>query len=228
MAIQHLQDNPRADFLSCVEESFRDVLTRRLRIIRLPKGRALLEKDFPSTNIFLVQSGSAQVVIYSSEGREVWVNTAEPGDLIGEIAVLDGEPRSASVVALSELVVASISATDFLDCLTNSPAASMWISRRLAKVVRYLTEQVYELSALNVQARIQRELLRLARKGDMIDSRIEIRPAPSHAEMASRIGTHREAVTRELRTLSQQRIISHGRRRLAILDIERLKRMAAL
>jgi CRP/FNR family transcriptional regulator, cyclic AMP receptor protein len=226
MAIQHLQGNGHAEFLSCVEEPFRGVLARRVRIIRLPKGRALLEKDSPSANVFLVRSGSARVVIYSSVGREVWVNTAEPGDLIGEIAALDGEPRSASVVALSELVVATISAADFLDCLTNSPAASLWISRRLAKVVRYLTEQVYELSTLNVQTRIQRELLRLARKGDTIDNRVEIRPAPTHAEMASRIGTHREAVTRELQALSQQRIISHGRRSFAILDVERLQRMA--
>ena len=89
-----------------------------------------------------------------------------------------------------------------------------------------LTEQVFELSALNVQTRIHCELLRLAQKGKPCSGGIEVRPAPTHAELASRIGTHREAVTREMKVLSEEKIIRHGRRSLMIIDLARLEQGA--
>lgn len=213
------------DFLGSLTEPVRSAVLRRVRTIRLAKGRTLVEKDSSSTDVFLLREGTAQVVLYSPAGREVWVNTAGPGDLIGEIAALDGLPRSSSVVALSELLAIAMPAADFLNCLETSPAAAMWLTRRLAARMRALTEQVYELSLLNVQTRIQRELLRLARTGELHDGVFEIRPAPTHAELASRIGTHREAVTREMRALSRQNIIRCGRRSLTIIDLERLERV---
>jgi len=214
------------DFLACVTEPARSAILRRARPIRLSKGRTLVEKDSRSTNVFLLREGTAQVVLYSPAGREVWINTAGPGDLIGELAALDGEPRSTSVVALTDLSVISMPASEFLNCLKDSPAAALLLARRLAAGMRKLTEQVYELNLLNVQTRIQRELLRLAKAGERRDGVIEICPAPTHAELASRIGTHREAVTRELRTLAKDNIIKSGRRSLIILDLERLERIA--
>jgi CRP-like cAMP-binding protein len=86
-----------------------------------------------------------------------------------------------------------------------------------------LTKKVFELSALNVQARIHCELLRLAQNGERRNGSIEVRSAPTHAELANRIGTHREAVTRELGALSEQGIIRYGRHSLIILDLARLQ-----
>ena len=213
-------------FLACLAEATRSAILRRARPTRFPKGRTLVEKDSRSTDVFLLLEGTAQVVLYSPAGREVWINTAGPDDLIGELAALDGEPRSTSVVALTDLSVISMPASEFLTCLKDSPAAALLLARRLAAGMRKLTEQVYELNLLNVQTRIQRELLRLAKTGVLRDSVIEIRPAPTHAEFASRIGTHREAVTRELRALAKDNIVKSGRRSLVILDLERLERIA--
>jgi CRP/FNR family transcriptional regulator, cyclic AMP receptor protein len=224
MSDENLRKAPNSGVLDGVPESLRSFALRRARVIRLPKGRTLLEKDSRSTDVFILREGSARVVLYSPGGREVWVNTAGAGDIIGEIAALDSQPRSTSVVALSDLVVAVITAAEFLGCLEASPEAAVWLARRFAAGMRKLTEQVYELSVLNVQTRIQRELLRLARSGQLRNGFIEINPAPSHAELASRIGTHREAVTREMRALSKENIIRSGRRSLTIMDPERLKR----
>jgi len=226
MTREALRANERLDFLAQVPEPLRTSLLRRLRTIRLAKGRTLVEKNSPTEDVFWVREGQAQVVLYSSGGREVWVNTVGSGDLIGELAALDGEPRSATVVALSDLSVTAIPAADFRACFESSPATAMWVARRLASQIRSLTEQVYELSVMNVQSRIQCELLRLARKGERREEGIEVRPAPSHAELASRIGTHREAVTREMRVLSELKIIRHGRRSLTIIDLERLEQSA--
>ncbi len=208
--------------LKHVPDPLRTEITRRLRVIRAPKGRTLVERGSRSTDVFFLLEGRAEVLLYSSSGREVCVNYIGPGDMFGEIAVLDGEPRSASIVALSELKVAAMRASDFMKCFESSPAAGIWLARRLASGMRRLTEQVFELSALNVQTRIHCELLRLAQKGEPCSGGIEVSPAPTHAELAKHIGTHREAVTREMQVLSKAKIIRHGRGKLVITDLARL------
>jgi CRP-like cAMP-binding protein len=216
----------RLELLTHVPDALHTQVVQRLRIIRAAKGRTLLEKGSTSAEVFFVLEGRAEVVLYSASGREVCVHTIGPGDMFGEIAILDGGARSASVVAASELRVAAMRAADFLKCIECSPAAGLWLSRALALSVRRLTEKVFELSALNVQARIHCELLRLAQKGEPRNGGIEIRQVPTHAELASRIGTHREAVTREMRALSDMQIIRHGRGSLMIIDLARLQQAA--
>ena len=212
--------------LKYLPDALRTEITHRVRMIRAPKGRTLVEKGSRSTDVFFLLEGRAEVLLYSSNGREVVVHDIGPGDMFGEIAVLDGEPRSASIVASSELKIAAMRANDFMTCFESSPAAGIWLARRMASSVRRLTEQVFELSALNVQTRIHCELLRLAHKGESRSGGIEVRPAPTHAELAKRIGTHREAVTREMQVLSKAKIIRHGRGSLTIIDLARLEQAA--
>ena len=215
--------NTQLQLLKHVLDPLRTQIAHRLRTIRAPKGRTLVEKGSGSTDVFFLLEGRAEVLLYSSNGREVCVNNIGPGDMFGEIAVLDGEPRSASIVAASDLVIVAMRANDFMTCFESSPEAGIWLARRLASGMRRLTEQVFELSALNVQTRIHCELLRLVQKGKACGDGIEVRPAPTHAELASRIGTHREAVTREMQVLSKAKIISYDRRRLLITDLPRLE-----
>ena len=212
--------------LKFLPDALRTEIARRLRMIRAPKGRTVVEKGSGSTDVFFLLEGRAEVLLYSSSGREVCVNNIGPGDMFGEIAVLDGEPRSASIVASSDLLIVAMRANDFMTCFESSPTAGVWLARRLASGMRRLTEQVFELSALNVQTRIHCELLRLAQKGEPCSGGIEVRPAQTHAELASRIGTHREAVTREMQALSKEKIIRHGRRSLIIIDLARLEQAA--
>ena len=216
----------RLDVLKYAPDALRREITQRLRVIRAAKGRTLVEKGSRSTDVFFLLEGRAKALLYSANGREVCVHNIGPRDMFGEIAVLDGQPRSASIVASSDILVVAMHANDFMVCLESSPAAGVWLARAMASTVRRLTEQVFELSALNVQARIHCELLRLAQKGERRNNGIEVRPAPTHAELATRIGTHREAVTRELGALEDRRIISYGRRSLTIIDLARLEQAA--
>lgn len=209
--------------LKYLPDSLRTEISRRLLRIQAAKGRTLVERGSRSTDVFFLLEGRAEVLVYSSTGREVVVNTMGPGDVVGEIAALDGEPRSASVVAVSDLQVLVMRANDFMTCIESSPAAGVWLARRLASGIRRLTEQVFELSALNVQTRIHCELLRLAQKGESHNGVIDIRPALTHAQIATRVGTHREAVTREMQALSDMGIIRYTRGSLAILDLVRLE-----
>jgi CRP/FNR family cyclic AMP-dependent transcriptional regulator len=101
----------------------------------------------------------------------------------------------------------------------------LWFARRLVGEVRRLTDKVFELSALSVQARLLCELLRLARAaGSTGASMVTIRPAPTHAVLASRIAAQREAVSRELQTLAGRGLLRHDRRTLEFPDLEALER----
>ncbi len=209
--------------LSLVPSSVRRMIEPRLHTLRAAKGRTLIGAGARSTDVFFLAEGEAQVVLYSSNGREVSVRVLRPGEVFGDLAALDGLPRSASVIALSDLRVVAMGAGDFLACLEASPEASIWLARRLASEVRRLTEKVFELSALNVRSRLHCELLRMARTNVGDDRTLRVSPAPTHAELANRIGTHREAVTREMRELAQRNIIRHHRRSLEFLDLPGLE-----
>ena len=97
--------------------------------------------------------------------------------------------------------------------------------KELAGSVRALTERVFEFSALAVGNRVHAELLRLARDHMNDDNTALIRPAPTHAEIASRISTHREAVTRELNQLSHDGLVERQPNALFVRDVERLARL---
>ena len=97
----------------------------------------------------------------------------------------------------------------------------------LVRQVRGLTKRVYEFSTLAVQNRIHAELLRLARDHAVADGTARLDPAPTHADIASRISTHREAVTRELSRLAKLGLVEQKGRSLTIKDLDRLERMVA-
>lgn len=187
---------------------------------RVPAGKTILSNGARSLDVFCLVSGAARIVLHSPAGRAVSVRDLAPGDVFGELAALDGGPRSASVVAIEPVTLSVMARSDFLKCLETSPEASLWLARRLGAEVRRLTERVFELSALNMQARLHSELLRLAR---LAAPSTVIAPAPTHEELGARIGSHREAVTRELRRLARLGVITTGHKRLCFLDLERLE-----
>jgi CRP/FNR family transcriptional regulator, cyclic AMP receptor protein len=203
--------------------ALRREIERRSRIIRAAKGRTVFSVSALATNVLFVVEGQVQVLLYSSNGRQVSINNLGRGASFGQLAALDGLPRSASVVALTDVRLRAISRDDFLLLLETAPAAAVWVARRLCGDVRRLSERVFEMSALNVQSRLHCELLRLARGSGA--SGLTITPSPTHAELANRIGTNREAVTREMRVLTQLNIIRTRRRSLEFIDLGELERV---
>jgi CRP/FNR family cyclic AMP-dependent transcriptional regulator len=148
-----------------------------------------------------------------------------PGDIFGEYAAIDGEPRSANVEARTSCLIASMSATAFRKLLLSEPAVAEALIKSLVRNVRTLTKRVYEFSTLAVNNRIQAELLRLASLAPRKGKSARLDPAPTHSEIASRISTHREAVSRELNRLSRIGIIERQNGSLVVQDLERLAAM---
>lgn len=178
-----------------------------------------------SDDVVFIVSGRARVNIYSSNGRVVTFRDLGPGEFVGELSAIDGKERSASIEALDPTVVAYLSRTAFWQLLDSNPEVNRALLKHLSHQIRSLTERVYEFSTLAVRNRIQAELLRLSREDAGAGDVALISPAPTHAELASRVATHREAVTRELRRLVKMGIIEKSGRNLRILQVARLTAM---
>lgn len=213
-----MENSDPGNFLDAVEPAARRDLLAVARVVRARKGQTILARGEASLDVFVVQEGRLQAVLYAADGREVSLRELSEGQLFGELSAMDGGARSVGIVAATDVRLLAVSQDAFQAVLWASPAAANWLLRRLTRQVRSLTDRVFELSALNVQTRLHCELIRLAKaKGGDID------PAPTHAELASRIGSHREAVTRELNALEMRKVLRSGRRRLAFLDLEKLE-----
>ena len=178
-----------------------------------------------STDVYFIVNGRVRVTIFSRSGKEVSFRDLGSGQLFGDLSAIDGSPRSASVVALSEALILSMPADAFWEALRNHPEMSAVMLKELARLVRRLSERVVEFSTLGVKNRIHAELLRLAREHMQDNGTAEITPAPTHGEIASRVSTHREAVTRELNHLAQIGLVKRRRGALAVLDVQRLARL---
>lgn len=159
-----------------------------------------------STDVFFVVRGHVRVVIMSVGGRTTAFRELGPGDMFGELAAIDGKPRSASIETLESCLIGQIKAETFNELITREPTAMRAVLLYLVGLVRGVSERYYELSALGVSSRLHAELMRLALAGQVHGSRASI-TLPTHAELASRIGTHREAVTRELNKLEREKVI---------------------
>lgn len=175
-----------------------------------------------STDVFFIVSGEARASIYSALGKAVTFTDIGPGDFFGEIAAIDGGSRSASIEARTPCTVACMPASVFWDVLQAEPTVARAVLRLLVERVRGLTVRVYEFSAFAVKNRIQAEVLRLAQLLPRRGEEVVIDPSPTHAEIASRVSTHREAVTRELNRLSRLGILEQRGRALVVKDLERL------
>lgn len=192
---------------------------------RYEEGEPIVGYLDSSDDVFFVASGEVAVTIYSVAGQAVSFRTLGAGDIFGEYAAIDGGPRSASVEARTSCLIASMSAKEFRKLLRAEPAVAEAVLKDLVRNVRSLTKRVYEFSTLAVNNRIHAELLRLASLAPREGKGARLAPAPTHAEIASRISTHREAVTRELNRLARIGIIERKNGTLVVRDLDRLAAM---
>ena len=175
-----------------------------------------------SSDIYFVDRGHVRVTIYSRSGREVSYQDLYGGDIFGELSAIDELPRSAHVVTIKPSRIGSMSRKEFIDLLHTYPEVSDAVLLRLVEVIRDLSDRVYQYGALGVRDRVRKEILHLALQHMTGPNSAMIKPMPTHVEIANRVNTHREAVTRELNTLSKMGLIRQQKRVLTIDDVKRL------
>jgi CRP/FNR family transcriptional regulator, cyclic AMP receptor protein len=200
-------------------------IQKRCNWRRYEPGESIVDYLDASNDVYFIVAGEARASIYSIDGKAVTFTDLGPGETFGEYAAIDGAPRSATIEARSNCHVASMSGATFRELLKQEPALTLALLERFVGKIRTLTTRVYEFSALAVNNRIQAELLRLAKLAPQSGKSARIGSPPTHAEIASRISTHREAVTRELNRLSRFGIIERQGSTLIVKDIDRLADM---
>ena len=188
-------------------------------------GHVIVARNSHDRDVHFVVSGHVRVTSFSAGGRQVTFRDEEPGEMFGDLAAIDGQPRSADVLALDSVLVASLSPEQFRELVAAETLVRERVLQRLAGLVRLLSERVIELSTLGVQNRIHAELLRLARASGATGAQARIDPAPKHADIASQVSTYREQVTRELSLLTKQGLLAKDGNALVLLDVPKLERM---
>lgn len=202
------------------------VLAERLephvRLVKLRAGQMIIGHQDHTSDVFIVLEGTLRVELVSLGGREVILADIGPGELFGEYSAVDEQPRSANVSAIGACVLACVPGHLFRAAALASPETAEWLARLLVQRIRLLTERNFELNALAVRSRLHCELLRLCIDAGIADNRAAIAPSPTHAQFAARIGTHREAVTRELLYLNKSGVLEQKGRELTVGDVARL------
>jgi CRP-like cAMP-binding protein len=202
-------------------------LAQQCRWRRFPAAQRVTSRQSQDRDVYLIVSGKVRITAYSAAGRQVTYRDVGAGDWFGDLAAIDGLSRSADVDTLEDTVLASITPTLFLRLLHEHPAVCDRILNRLVTLVRDLTERVFDFSTLGVQNRVHAELLRLARQAGVQGNTARIDPAPKHSDIASKVSTYREQVTRELSAMVKQGLLQRSDRALVIPDIDRLERIVA-
>lgn len=187
-------------------------------------GQIVIASGSEERDVYLVREGIMRTALFASSGREVVIRDIPAGELFGELAALDGRPRASTVVAATPARLLVVPQAAFLAAISEGGDAALWMLRRFSGMVRTLTEKIFELSALPVRSRLHCELLRMAEGGEQTLEGILISPAPTHAELAARVGSHREMVTREFGYMTEMGVLKQTGRRLTVLNLHLLMR----
>ena len=191
-----------------------------------PADEQIFDRQTESRDIYFVVSGRVRIVNFSASGREVSFDDIDAGGYFGELGAIDGEPRSASVVAVEGTTVASLASGPFMDLVVKHPRVAIALMKRLAHIVRASTERIMDLSTLGAHNRVYAELLRLAREASGAEAqRATIKPIPTHSDIASRVSTTRETVARVLGELQHSGLVRRERSALVVSNMERLAEM---
>lgn len=208
-----LSDNERRDIERCCHWK------------QYAAGEQIIDRETRSNDVFFVVSGKVRVVNFAASGREVSFDDIPAGGYFGELAAIDGAPRSANVVAIESTLAATLAGPTFLDIVVKHPGVSLAMLKRLASVIRQSTGRIMDLSSLGAHNRIYAELLREARAGGVVDNRAVIKPIPVHGDLAARVSTTRETVARVMGDLARAKLVKREAGALAILDVARLAAM---
>lgn len=213
----------KIDLFAALGEAQRNAIEARCQWREYPVGASVIDREAPGTEVYFVVAGAVRVLIHSESGRAVAFDDMAPGACVGEIAAIDGRPRTASVEALEPTLCAILPHRIFLDVIATSPAAAMALLKRMAAMVRASTERILDLSTLGAHNRVYAEILRLAKPG--LDGRPAIRPIPVHSDLAARVSTTRETVARVFSELARANVVVKERDAMVVAAPARLKAM---
>ena len=207
-------------------ELSRDELERisRVSVARsFPAGVRVFHEGDHSDACYLVRRGDLRVTREHPDGRAIALATLGPGDIFGELAMLDGEARSASVETLTDSELLALPAADVRRLLADHPGISVKLIAALTKRLRETNERVARQSFQTVPSRVAGVLTQLIAEESATTGRQGITIHMTQADLAQLAGTSRESVSRFLATLERAGVVRVGRGRVTVTEPRRLR-----
>ncbi len=197
------------------------VLDRHCAWVKTPAGSWVVGQSANDRDVYFIMTGRLRGVLHGVR-QDLTFNNMEAGSFFGEMSAFDGAPRAVSVFAVNDSLVARMPCTVFIETLfSHRPLGEAVVGALIARV-RELSRRVGELGALDVRSRVHAELLRLARPDRENPKRAIILAPPNQSELASRINTRRETVSREINAMEREGLIERRRGAIVITDALRL------
>ncbi len=224
----------RGSILLTAIREFKGLAAENLRVVaescqwhRYEESEDIVRYHDSTHCVFFIIQGEIRVKYYALSGNEVILCDLPRGEIFGELSAIDGRARSATAVAKSTAMLASMPATTFQNLLYKSEQIAEAILKRLAGQVRRLTERVYEFSSLTLNNRIHAELLRLAENHMISPNEAFISPV-IRSDIANLVSTTRESVSREFSNLTERKIIKcQGRHEIHVIDVTKLAKIVS-
>jgi CRP-like cAMP-binding protein len=218
----HLRKIPLLSGLSD-EEIIR--VKQDIRIRQYHKRDIVMQKGGHGDGLMFLLSGQAQVIDVTEDGRAIGLRMLTPGDFFGEIALINNSTRSASVIAMTDVLVGFLPAAAAMHLFSHSPTVANQMLKHLAQKIQRDSEFRALLSINNTAKRIYAYVLMQQKKAPEPGQPAVVENLPTHQDIANMVNTSRETVTRALLTLAQQGIVQKDAHRLIIHDPEALKKL---
>jgi CRP/FNR family transcriptional regulator, cyclic AMP receptor protein len=191
------------------------------------RNRVIIRAGERGSVFFLLTAGVVRVSVAENQGKEIILGVLYPNDFFGEMALLDGLPRSATVTALVDSQVLMISRKDFLDCVRRVPQIATKMIVTLSLRLRRTDQKVGTLVFLKAPRRVARTLLELAQaQGQPSPAGVVVQLLFTRRELAELAGVSRETFSRLLTRFQQLGVLSIDRRKLLVHDLRKLEELA--
>lgn len=191
---------------------------------RAKRGATIFRKGDAGTGLMAVVSGNVKISVPGLDGREAVLNVIQPGDIFGEIALLDGRPRTADATAMSDCELLVIDRRDVLPLIRNDPDLALQIIDVLCARLRRTSQHIEDVMFLNLPSRLAKTLLQLRAEAA---SQSRARIAVTQREIGQMIGMSRESTNKQLRAWTKEKLVRLERGGIVVLNSDALAEIAA-
>jgi CRP-like cAMP-binding protein len=192
---------------------------------RVARGTSIFAKGDPGTGLMGVLAGAVKVSVASADGKDIVLNVFREGDIFGEIALLDGRPRTADATAMSDSELIVIERRDFVPFLSSQPDVMLKFIEILCSRLRRTSEQVQDITFLNLPTRLAKTLLQLT--GGVQGSATPSKATITQREISQMIGMSRESTNKQLRAWAKRGWIRLERGGVGVIAPDKLTAIAA-
>jgi CRP-like cAMP-binding protein len=201
-----------------------DQLCRYAKHTTLKRGTTIVSRGDPANSLIAVISGTVKISVSSADGRTAILNLIGPGEIFGEVAVLDGQARTADATANTNCEIYVIDRRDFIPFVKSQPALAMKFIELLCTRLRWTSDQVEEVILQNLPGRLASVLLRLTEKHKLAPAGRTI--AITQQEISEMVGMTRESINKQLRAWAARKLVRLEHGAIVVLNAEMLRQLA--